>query len=253
MKLPVLFLATMAVAQAQLGNSGPGPHPFSAEGPVTVGLYGEFLMPQPTTYTAPSWSITGELKILTAGTYYLIATTGAVVFNPLSKIVGPTNGIAKLVVITPVGMMYAGGTVGNVAIEQGLPGLSAEPPPLSNISTRTTLAAGQTATAGFVIAGRVNRRLLIRAVGPTLASFGIPNVLAAPTLTVTRSGTSQSWTNSGWNNDSQIPGVSASVGAFPLPAGSRDAAMVLGVSPGAYTVQVNGGAGEVLIEVYILD
>jgi hypothetical protein len=43
------------------------------------------------------------------------------------------------------------------------------------------------------------------------------------------------------------------VGAFLLPNGSRDAATFLRLDPGAYTVEVNGGAGEVLLEIYYVD
>jgi hypothetical protein len=43
------------------------------------------------------------------------------------------------------------------------------------------------------------------------------------------------------------------VGAFALPAGSRDAAVELTLAPGGYTVHVSpatGATGEVLIEIY---
>jgi hypothetical protein len=63
-------------------------------------------------------------------------------------------------------------------------------------------------------------------------------------------------TNTGWGtgpNPSQIGSVGASVGAFALPSGSADSALILTLQPGNYTVQVagaNGTTGIALAEVY---
>jgi hypothetical protein len=62
--------------------------------------------------------------------------------------------------------------------------------------------------------------------------------------------------NSGWAlapNSAEMPGAGALAGAFPLPAGNRDAALLLTLAPGAYTAQVTdptGRAGTVLVEAY---
>ena len=43
------------------------------------------------------------------------------------------------------------------------------------------------------------------------------------------------------------------VGAFPLPAGSADASLVMTLAPGPYSVQisgVNGATGIALVEIY---
>jgi hypothetical protein len=49
--------------------------------------------------------------------------------------------------------------------------------------------------------------------------------------------------------------LATQVGAFPLPAGSKDAVLLATLAPGAYTLQVRGktGGGEVIIEVYEID
>jgi hypothetical protein len=50
-----------------------------------------------------------------------------------------------------------------------------------------------------------------------------------------------------------LAAIFAQTGAFPLPAGSKDAALVVTLSPGAYTAQVSGAAGTTgtaLVEVY---
>lgn len=132
--------------------------------------------------------------------------------------------------------------------------------PLLNVSTRTTIAANGSAIAGFVVGGNGPRRVLVRAVGPGLAPFGVSSALANPRIMLWR-GTTQIGGNddyaSGANVDASLPATFTRVGAFSLPANSRDAAMVTSLEPGAYTAQITGGAatesGEVLLEVYFLD
>ncbi len=100
----------------------------------------------------------------------------------------------------------------------------------------------------------------MRAVGPGLTQFGVPNALTNPSVTLFR-GTTQIGANddfgSGTNVDATLPQQFTRVGAFPLTAGSRDAAIVASLDPGPYTAQVRGGSatetGDVLLEVYFLD
>ncbi len=132
--------------------------------------------------------------------------------------------------------------------------------PLINVSTRTTLAANGSAITGFVIGGSGVRRVLIRAVGPGLAPFGVTNPLTNPSIMLWR-GSQQIGGNddyaSGSAVDTTLPATFNRVGAFTLPANSRDAALVTTLEPGAYTAQIRGGTatetGEVLLEVYFLD
>lgn len=127
------------------------------------------------------------------------------------------------------------------------------PAPLANIATRATLAPGGVLNPGFVVAGNVTRRVLIRAVGPGLAPFGVATPVANPTLTVF-SGDNQIGAND--DHGEEPASVGATVGAFALPMNSRDAAIVLRLAPGNYTVTIRGGAndaGDVLAEVYFVD
>ena len=129
---------------------------------------------------------------------------------------------------------------------------------VTNISTRGQVGGGDALIAGFVITGDVRKRLLIRAVGPTLANFGLTGLLADPRIEVI-SGTTAIATNNDWTETasfSQVNTTSPIVGAFPLNAGSRDAALVLQLAPGSYTVQVSGAGtstGTVLVEIYDAD
>jgi hypothetical protein len=127
---------------------------------------------------------------------------------------------------------------------------------ITNISTRTLAGAGdRTLVAGFVVSGTGNKPLLVRAVGPTLANFGVANPLADPNLTILRGSTSVA-TNNDWGNAASLVTLAAQVGAFPLTPGSRDAAAQVSLAPGTYTAVVGGGTatlGSSLIEIYDAD
>ncbi len=127
-----------------------------------------------------------------------------------------------------------------------------------NISTRATAGAGENALiAGFYVSGTVPKRVLIRGVGPALNQFGLTGTLAQPQLTLF-SGSNSIATNAGWSTSpdaAAIAAASARVGAFTLAAGSRDAAVIVNLAPGAYSAQVTGvnaTSGLALVEVYEL-
>ena len=127
---------------------------------------------------------------------------------------------------------------------------------LVNISGRAQVGAGgDILIPGFVVNGMDPKQYLIRAVGPTLASFGVGDVLADPTLTVFQGSTGID-ANDNWGsatNAAAIEITAATIGAFPLGAGSADAAVLITLEPGAYTIQVSGVAattGVALVEVY---
>jgi hypothetical protein len=128
-------------------------------------------------------------------------------------------------------------------------------PRLVNISTRVKVSANDAngaTIAGFVVTGSSAKQMLVRAVGPSLSSYGIGSPLADPTLKIFDSTGKVIATNSGWNNDAQIATAADGVGAFKLNAGSKDAAVLISLQPGTYTAQVQSAtnSGTVLIEVY---
>jgi len=108
------------------------------------------------------------------------------------------------------------------------------------------------------VQGTAPKRLLVRAVGPTLERFGARGVLADPVLALQRADGATIATNDDWERGADVPALAAaaaSSGAFALPAGSRDAALLatLPSATGGYTVNVTGKAGAtgvVLVEVY---
>lgn len=105
---------------------------------------------------------------------------------------------------------------------------------------------------GFVVAGG-NKNLLIRGVGPALTQFGVGGALANPLLGVYSGGTVL-LTNDNWTVGSgpAVAQAASAVGAFALPSGSRDAALLLTLAPASYTAQVAGvrdTTGGALVEI----
>lgn len=126
-----------------------------------------------------------------------------------------------------------------------------------NASTRAFVGTGDSVLIpGFVVSGTGTIRLLVRAVGPTLAGFGVTGTLADPTITLYRGATVLA-TNDNWSsatNAAEIAATAATVGAFPLPTGSNDAALVVVLPAGSYSAVVSGvGAttGTALVELYV--
>ena len=130
---------------------------------------------------------------------------------------------------------------------------------LINLSVRGQSGVGAEAlTPGFVIAGNGVKEVLVRVIGPELATFGVSGTMVDPKLEVIPLGQSVVIAeNDDWGGTSELTAAFASSGAFTLSdTTSKDAALVLALPPGGYTVRVSGadgGTGEVLVEVYDLD
>jgi len=108
---------------------------------------------------------------------------------------------------------------------------------------------------GFVVGGEGAKTVLIRGVGPKLADFGVEGVLENPTLTVFQ-GEAPLVTNDDWSdasNATELAAAASAVGAFALDSGSKDAAVLVVLDPGRYTVKVSGVGntiGVALVEIY---
>ena len=131
---------------------------------------------------------------------------------------------------------------------------------LMNISTRSLVGTGSgVEIAGFVVAGTQPKTVLIRANGPSLASFNLTGALADPSLTLVDANHTVVAQNTGWctsPNVSDIQGASSLAGAFSWPIGSKDSAILLTLQPGAYTALISGASGDTgvaLAEVYDCD
>lgn len=132
--------------------------------------------------------------------------------------------------------------------------VAAEPPArLVNLATRVAVGgAAGTPIPGFVLGGAGTKQVLLRAVGPALGGFGVAGTLADPRLSLVN-GTTTVGSNDNWA--AADAAVMGGAGAFALPAGSRDAALLVPLRAGAYTVRVGGvgnSTGTALVEIYVV-
>jgi hypothetical protein len=127
---------------------------------------------------------------------------------------------------------------------------------ITNISARAQVgASANVLIAGFTVGGTGTEQLLVRGIGPALASYGVAGVLAAPQLTIYNASGVAVASNSGWDGSPEMQTIFASVGAFSLSTNSLDSALVVTLPPGNYTAVVsglNGSSGVALVEVYEL-
>jgi hypothetical protein len=220
-----------------------------------VRIQGSLTLAVPGTYSALDWDIQGSVRFSAPGVYTLEAKDGGI--RIAGNILGPGTTRVTVTMNYTTALLYRGLTAPTVTVIDGP--ISPPPPqtgvassaPLVNISTRATLIPGAMLNPGFVIGGTAPRRVLLRAIGPGLAAFAIPNAALAPTLRV-YSGPDEIAENSGWGGDVSLATVMAGVGAFSLDAGSKDAVLLLTLAPGSYTATVTA-TGEVLFELYFVD
>jgi hypothetical protein len=134
---------------------------------------------------------------------------------------------------------------------------------LINLSTRAFVGSGQNILIPGIVVGpssssveNVSRAVLIRAVGPGLADFGVSGFLERPQLKVVSGGGIVASENVGWQATADRAALIAAtmrVGAFPLSLTRADSALLVSLSPVPYTIQVSGadgGSGVALVEVY---
>lgn len=140
------------------------------------------------------------------------------------------------------------------------------PARLVNLGVRAMLGSGETSISGFYITEATSATLLVRAAGPALAAYGVPAAMANPKLEIYDADGNLVVTNDDWSAKPtagapeslawSVPQAVQLVGAFPFPAESRDAAIVVTLKPGAYTLVISGSTatdtGTVLGEIYQL-
>ena len=184
-----------------------------------------------------------------------IATTGAAV----GAFALPTGSLdaAVLATLTPGSYsahVSAKSSTGIALVEA----YDADPPTsaaqLTNVSARSVAGTDAAVlTVGFAISGDTPKTVLIRAVGPTLAGFGVSGTVANPQLRLFSGRGTTLGTNDDWLAAAGWAAAAASVGAFALGTNSRDAVLLVRLNPGSYTAQasgVNNTTGVALIEVY---
>jgi uncharacterized protein GlcG (DUF336 family) len=123
---------------------------------------------------------------------------------------------------------------------------------LANISTRVAAGSGDNRLiGGFIISGTASKKVIVRAMGPSLGNYGVTSALADPILELHDSTGAVIASNDNWA-DTQAVDVSAS--GIP-PPNESESAIIRTLPPGAYTAIVDGkdgGVGTALVEVYDL-
>jgi hypothetical protein len=131
---------------------------------------------------------------------------------------------------------------------------SATPGALGNISTRLRVLSGDDVLiGGMITTGTAGKRVIIRAIGPTLTGLGIPGALTDPTLELFQ-GNTLLISNDDWGNSTQQAEIAASGLA---PSNTGESAIIWTLLPNqGYTAIVrgkNGTTGVGVVEVYDLD
>jgi cyclophilin family peptidyl-prolyl cis-trans isomerase len=153
--------------------------------------------------------------------------------------------------LTVVANSFNGGSVS----QQFAVNVTAAPGRPVNISTRLQVNKGDNVLiGGFIITGKAAKTVMIRGIGPSLASAGVANALLDPTLELHDRSGALIKSNDNWhqfNTDTQ-----AIIDAGIAPTDTREAAIVATLQPDNYTAIVRGKSDTVgvgLVEVYDLD
>jgi glucose/arabinose dehydrogenase len=133
--------------------------------------------------------------------------------------------------------------------------IQATPSQAMNISTRARVETGDNVLiGGFIVTGSAAKKVILRAIGPSLSQHGVSDVLADPTLELHDRNGALLRSNDNWRDDpSQASQISASGLA---PSNNLESAIIATLQPGNYTAIVRGKnsrQGVALAEVYDVD
>ena len=122
-----------------------------------------------------------------------------------------------------------------------------------NLSTRMRIDIGdKVGIGGFIITGSAPKQVLLRAIGPSLTHFGVPNVLADPVMELHGPPGFVTIINDNWRDNQEVFIQATGI----APTDNLESAILATLAPGAYTAMVKGKnntSGVGLIEVYDLN
>jgi hypothetical protein len=133
---------------------------------------------------------------------------------------------------------------------------------LGNISTRSFVQTGDNVMiGGFIVQGTGAKRVIIRAIGPELTRYGVPDPLANPRLELHNAAGALIGSNDEWQRTiiggvitrNQLADIQNSGHA---PTNLSESAIIAELQPGNYTAIVRGvndTTGVALVELYDLD
>lgn len=250
---------TLGFVVAGAGTTGSKPILVRAVGPslAAFGVAGAHTDPVLELYSGPlrlaqndNWSGASDLAEVSARVgafpFASAASRDAALFAP-SLARGDTS--ARI-----TGPASAGGTIlAEVYDASRAAEFTATTPRLVNVSAAKAVPAAGSLSAGFSLGGQTATTVLVRVVGPALAQFGLAGMMENPQLALFRQGQSTPLAaNDDWSDDLTLAAIMRRVGAFAFPEGSKDAALLLTLPAGSYSVVASGvnGGGQALVEIY---
>jgi len=124
---------------------------------------------------------------------------------------------------------------------------------LANVSTRGFVGTGDNVMiGGTILVGSAPARVLLRAIGPSLTTLGVPNALADPVLELYDGDGGLVAVNYNWRDDQEAEIIATGI----PPMNNLESAMVRDFAPGNYTAivrGVNNSTGVALVEAYELN
>jgi hypothetical protein len=192
----------------------------------------------------PNFTLGGMATLEEDGTFELELTAdGGGTVTVQGTVDTPTNSVAgKILVPNQAPVDFAGLETTVMRTDR-----------LIGLSSRGDVGTGENILiSGLVIGGSQPKEVLIRAIGPALSQFGVPNVLVDPRIVLFR-GSTPIAENDNWatnDNAHEVAAAAQRVGLVGLPNDSKDALLLKTLEPGAYTVHIHGGNGIALAEVY---
>jgi pectin methylesterase-like acyl-CoA thioesterase len=169
--------------------------------------------------------------------------------------IAPGNDLESATVVTLLPGQYTAviagkdGATGTALVEVYDGDLTADSQ-LANISTLGFVGAGDDALIGGFVVGTGLAEVVVRALGPSLAQFGVADLIADPTLEV-HDGNGSVTSDDDWQTGPNQDSIPASL----QPLDARESALQTNLPPGHYTAVVRGKAGAVgvaLVEAYNL-
>jgi Fibronectin type III domain len=131
--------------------------------------------------------------------------------------------------------------------------LSQDASSVRNISTRGEVGVdADVMIGGFIIGGTSPKKVIVRAIGPSLTAFGVTGQLDNPEVELHDGTGSLVFSNNDWRSDQEQQIIDTGL----PPSDDRESAIVATLPPGAYTAivrGVDGAVGVALVEVYALD